>query len=147
MRLLPIPNDQIAFEQKAAVVAARADGQHRAGGVEGDVVDGKAQVVERGEGGQRVAAVQRDAISQRPAPVGGAGARVGQQREFRGDRRHVLPRVEEHAGNFSAAAQRGIHEGGHRKRLQSVDPRHALPDVARKRRGGWAGAGAVRITA
>ncbi|MNL68841.1 hypothetical protein D3C87_1936230 [compost metagenome] len=52
MRLAPVPDDKIAFEQVAAVVAAGADGHHRVGWMKGDIVDGKEQVVKGGEGNE-----------------------------------------------------------------------------------------------
>ncbi|KAG1244708.1 hypothetical protein G6F65_021647 [Rhizopus arrhizus] len=111
------------------------------------IVDGKRQIVERGERDKAVAPVTRNAVSQCPAPVGGAGARVGQQGKFRGDGHHVFVRVEEHAGDFSAAAQRGIHDGGHCKHLRRFDAWHALPDSPRKRRGYSTGTRPVRTAA
>ncbi|MNS70065.1 hypothetical protein D3C72_1034030 [compost metagenome] len=104
MRLAPVPHDQITFEQVAAVVAAGADGHDRAGGVKGDIVDRKVQVVEGGEGSERIAPVQRHAIAQRAAAVRGARTGMRQQRERRRDGRHVARRVEEHAADLAAAA-------------------------------------------
>ncbi|WZB68148.1 hypothetical protein WJ971_12990 [Achromobacter xylosoxidans] len=72
----PVPDDEVAFEQIAAIVAARADRNRGPGGMEGDVVDRQAQRVEGGERRGLAAAVQADAVAQGGAAIDGARARM-----------------------------------------------------------------------
>ncbi|WZB76736.1 hypothetical protein WJ972_15265 [Achromobacter insuavis] len=110
---LPVPGDQFALEQIAAVVAARADGDDGLVRMEGDVVDGQARRVAGRERHGIAAAVEADAMAQRGAAIGGARGRIDQEGKGGGHGDDVAGRVEEHAGDPAGAPQRRIHERVH----------------------------------
>ncbi|WYX35645.1 hypothetical protein WJ966_00575 [Achromobacter xylosoxidans] len=144
----PVPDDEVAFEQIAAIVAARADRNRGPGGMEGDVVDRQAQRVEGGERRGLAAAVQADAVAQGGAAIDGARARIDQQRKGRGHRRELAVGTEEHGGDLAGAAQRRIHERVHDGRGPRASMRGAagrlgprMPAPGRRQGGTMAGAG------